>query len=74
MRVTRDETFRLIDGFTEFIEGMVGEDCIIHRGPDQFSVEILRRKKREPKPVLNKAIMDRVIAENKDFLKEMGER
>lgn len=46
MRLTRDESFRLRDQFEDFIESLVGEDVITHRGPDLFTVEILRRRKR----------------------------
>lgn len=46
MKVTRDEAFRLIDQFTDYIEGMVGEDVAFKRNPDVFSVEILRKQKR----------------------------
>ena len=49
MRLTRDEAFRLKDRFDDWIEQQIGEDVTISHSLDEFSVELLRKKKRVPR-------------------------
>ena len=53
MRVTEDEAMRLIDLFTDYVEGLVGEDIAFKRNPDTFSVELLRKRTRLTPPSLD---------------------
>lgn len=50
MRVTTEEAMRLIDQFTEYVEGLVGQDVQYQRNPDMFSVALLRKRSRVAYP------------------------
>lgn len=47
MRLTRDDAFRLIDQFEEFIHAHVGQDVLVRHSTDQFIVEYLGTKSRK---------------------------
>lgn len=50
MRVTEEEAMRLIDQFTDYVEGLVGQDVQYLRNPDMFSVSLLRKRSRVSYP------------------------
>ena len=42
MKLTKDEAFKLIDQFTDFLMENIGEPVSVARLPDEFIVQILK--------------------------------
>lgn len=47
MLLTIEEAALLKDRFETFVDGLVGEDVTVKRSPDAFTVDILRKMKRQ---------------------------
>lgn len=57
-RLSRDEAFRTIDAFDDFIHDLVGQDVVIHRMPGRFTVELLGKRSVQPKRLNDEQVQE----------------